>query len=361
MELMRVLFIAPHLSTGGMPAFLLKRVQAIQQYTDIEVFVAEWKCYSLDYTIQRKQIQELVGENFISFLGNAESQKGIVDYCYNKKIDIIHIEEIPEGFDSHNPFNVGLQQELYSNKHPWKVVETCHNIYFNPTENKQVNPDAYACVTPHHSQVTFKNQDAYISDIYFPIDTSIQYPSTRDEVLTKNGWLTKGEFHIVNIGLFTPGKNQKYAIEIAKELYKKYGYTYIFHFIGNQAPNFADYWKPLMSDLTPNIHIHGERDDTSMFFKMCDLMLFTSTWECNPIVLKEAISNNIKIMAYKLDHYGDEYTNYITPLTGNIDIDKQNIINTIFTEPKYNIESTNTSVENFANKHLELYQKLLNE
>lgn len=66
-------------------------------------------------------------------------------------------------------------------------------------------------------------------------------------------------------------------------------------------------------------------------------------------------------MAYKLDHYGDEYTNYITPLTGNIDIDKQNIINTIFTEPKYNIESTNTSVENFANKHLELYQKLLNE
>ena len=43
---MKVLFITPHLSTGGMPAFLLKRIEALLGYTDIEVFVIEWKMYS---------------------------------------------------------------------------------------------------------------------------------------------------------------------------------------------------------------------------------------------------------------------------------------------------------------------------
>ena len=55
---MKVLFLAPHLSTGGMPAFLLKRIEALLGYTDIEVFVAEWKMYSNEFIIQRKQIQE---------------------------------------------------------------------------------------------------------------------------------------------------------------------------------------------------------------------------------------------------------------------------------------------------------------
>jgi hypothetical protein len=131
---MKVLFIAPHLSTGGMPAFLLKRIQALQQYTNFEIYVVEWKFYSPDYIVQRKQIQELIGENFYSFLGDENAQKGIIDLCYEKEIDIIHIEEIPEGFDNGNLFNPELQKELYNKKHPWKVVETCHNIYFNPKE-----------------------------------------------------------------------------------------------------------------------------------------------------------------------------------------------------------------------------------
>ena len=67
---MKVLFLAPHLSTGGMPAFLLKRIEALLGYTNIEVFVAEWKCYSMSYVVQRQQIQDLVGDNFISFLGD---------------------------------------------------------------------------------------------------------------------------------------------------------------------------------------------------------------------------------------------------------------------------------------------------
>ena len=343
-----------------MPAFLLKRIQALQSYTEFEIYVIEWRCYSMDYVVQRKQIQELVGENFYSFLGDANAQKGIIDLCYEKNIDIIHIEEIPEGFDGGNPFDPELQKELYDNKHPWKVVETAHGMWFNPDENKINEPDGYAFVTPHHIKETFKNRVAEKSLIPFPIDPKIQSNKTRDEILTEKGYLLKGEYHIVNVGLWTPGKNQGYALEIARKLYEKYGYTYIFHFVGNQAPNFKNYWEPLMEDLPPNVLVWGERNDTDIFFKMSDLMLFTSTWECNPIVLKEAISNNIKIMAHNLDHYGDEYIPFITPLTGNVFTDKNNLIEVIHSPIKYNDFDIKNTVKNFADNHVKFYNFLLN-
>jgi glycosyltransferase involved in cell wall biosynthesis len=358
---MKVLFIAPHLSTGGMPAFLLKRIQALQQYSNFEIYVIEWKFYSPDYVVQRKQIQELVGENFYSFLGDGYAQKGIIDFCYEKEIDIIHIEEIPEGFDGGNPFDSELQKDLYNNKHPWKIIETCHNIYFNPKKNKLHEPDGYACVTPYHIEHTFKDQNAKKALIPFPIDPSIQSNKTREEVLDEIGYRHKGEFHIINVGLWTPGKNQGYALDIAKKLYDKYGFTYIFHFIGNQAPNFKDYWKPLMEDIPPNVLVWGEKSNTKDYFKLADLMLFTSTWECNPIVLKEAISNNIKIMANDLEHYGEEYTNFITRLTGDTFVDNNNLIDTIHSPIKYNDYDIGNNMQVFANNHIEFYTSLLNE
>ena len=356
---MKVLFIAPHLSTGGMPAFLLKRIQALQTYSDVEIYVIEWKCYSPQFIVQRNQIQNLIGENFYHFDGDLSKQNSIVDFCYENQIDIIHIEEIPEGFDGHNPFNLETQKSLYNPSHPWKIIETCHNIYFNPDESKICEPDAYACVTPFHVDRTFKQRKAIKSLIPFPIDPTTQHTQTREELLTEIGYLLKGEFHIVNVGLWTSGKNQKYALELAQKLYDKYGFTYIFHFIGNQAPNFHEYWEPLMSNLPPNVLIWGERNDTSKFLKISDLMLFTSTWECNPIVLKEAISNNLKIMANNLDHYGDEYLPFITPLTNDLHTDMHSILNIIHSPVKYKLEDYKDSVKEFAQNHINLYQNLI--
>ena len=358
---MKILFLAPHLSTGGMPSFLLKRIQALQQYSNFEIHVIEWKCYSMEYVVQRKQIQKLLGKNFISFFGDKNAQQGIIDYCYEKEIDIIHIEEIPEGFDNGNPFDLKLQEKLYSKTHPWKIIETCHNIYFNPNESKVYHPDGYACVTPHHTEKTFKNTPSKKSLIPFPIDPKIQSRKTREEVLDEIGYRHKGEFHIINIGLWTSGKNQGYALDIAKKLYNKYGFTYIFHFIGNQAPNFKNYWEPLMKDIPPNVLVWGEKNNTEDYFKLADLMLFTSTWECNPIVLKEAISNNVKIMANNLDHYGEEYNNFITELVGDTFIDSNNLIDVIHSPIKYNNHDIDNKMQTFANNHIKFYTSLLNE
>lgn len=111
-------------------------------------------------------------------------------------------------------------------------------MYFNPDKDKIYEPDGYACVSNHHIKETFKNRKALKSLITYPIDPSIKFKGSRESVLDDLGFIHKGEFHIINIGLWTSGKNQKYAIEIARALFEKYGFTYIFHFLGNQAPNF---------------------------------------------------------------------------------------------------------------------------
>ena len=82
--------------------------------------------------------------------------------------------------------------------------------------------------------------------------------------------------HIINVGLFTSGKNQGELIEYAKKLK---GEKIVFHFIGNQAPNFEPYWGPLMKDLPSNCKIWGERSDTDLFYQAADLMVFTSKME----------------------------------------------------------------------------------
>ena len=362
---LKILFLAPHLSTGGMPQFLLKRVEALINYTKCEVFVIEWCNYSYSFTVQKNQLKELLGDNLFNFgsldepdKGEHGSRKDLIKFLYDKKIDIVHIEEIPEGFDSFSKFDTNIQKDLYDKKHPWRIVETCHNITFNPEKSKIFEPDGYACVTPHHVKNTFKNRPAQKSLISYPIDLSIQHVDTREKILNDMGYRLNGEYHIINVGLWTPGKNQKYAIEIARELYNKYGFTYIFHFIGNQASNFSNYWEPLMEDLPPNIRIWGERNDVDKFFKFSDLMLFTSNFECNPIVLKEAISNNKKILAYNLSHYGNEYNSYINNLSGELDKDINLLIDTIHSSLKYDLVSSN-SISKFALEHLDFYNNLL--
>ena len=61
---MRILFLAPHLSTGGCPQFILKRIQSLKEYTDNEYYVVEYQCHSLDFVVQRNAIKEIIGSNF---------------------------------------------------------------------------------------------------------------------------------------------------------------------------------------------------------------------------------------------------------------------------------------------------------
>lgn len=330
---MKLLYVTPHLSTGGMPQFLLKRLKELQKYKDeIEIFVVEFSMFSHTYIVQRDEIINLLDdEHFInlSILGEEtqdEKKERLIDIIKEKNIDIVHFEEISEAFESFNKVSKTLLNAIYTNDRTWKIVETCHNNWFNPI-NRKLHPDAYSLVTPHHFEKTFKNEPSYKEVHVYPIEDLVTEIKEKHEIynnefrvpliekIAKREKLGLDPFktHVLNVGLWTEGKNQGEGVEIARKVWEKNKNIH-FHFIGNQAPNFENYWEPIMKNLPPNVTVWYERNDVSDFMIASDVFMFNSINECNPLVLREAISYGMKIIARNLPQYVGMFDGYITEI-----------------------------------------------
>jgi hypothetical protein len=358
---LKVLFLAPHLSTGGMPSYLLKRIESLLQYNpDIKIFVAEFCEYSTLYTVQRDKIKQIIPEErfwTINTLSNhtVENSMKVIDIIKNNSIDIVHVDEMIEGFDSFNKVPNELQNALYDNNRTWRMIETCHNIWFDPKTLKKYHPDAYALCTPYHLHETFKDTPSHKEVFEFPFEN--KFRSREDQVRCQvELGLDTTKIHIINVGLWTSGKNQGEGIEIAKHFLDR---NVEFHFVGNQASNFESYWGPLMSDLPDNVRIWGERNDVETFMKASDILMFNSTWECNPLVIREAASLGLKIIARDLPQYVGMFDKLITPLTDEISTNVSSLRKLISITRHYQV--LNGMTEEFAKKHHNLYKFLLTQ
>ena len=350
----KILFVAPHLSTGGMPGFLLKKIELLKKYCpEFKIYVVEYQSYGEAYVVQRNKIIEIIDKDKFWTLGSDKFE--LIRIIKSNNIDIVHVQEMIEGFDSFNQMPPELMRELYSNDRTWKMVETCHNVWFNPEENKIFYPEAFAFCTPYHRDVTFKNVPSYGENIEFPIEKKIFTQEERNLARKELGF-GKDKIHVINVGLWTKGKNQGEGVEIAK-LLKKDHPEIIFHFIGNQAPNFKDYWGPIMKNLPMNIKVWGERSDIETFMKAADVFMFNSTWECNPLVLREAISYGLKVLCRNLPQYLDMFTEYIEPIDDNIENTKEKLLSLISADIQYKIPEGQE--KDFAFKYSEFYKKTL--
>jgi FkbM family methyltransferase len=168
---------------------------------------------------------------------------------------------------------------------------------------------------------------------YEVIEYPIENREKRKELFQEKLGLDKGWKHVVNVGLFTERKNQKYIFEIARKLENS---KIKFHFIGNQADNFKSYWEPLMNNKPENCIVWGEKDNVNEFLEASDLFMFPSKGdrnnkELNPIAIKEAIEYGIPMMMYNLDVYCGKYDKLpqVTFLTGDIDKDVNNMMDVL--------------------------------
>jgi autotransporter strand-loop-strand O-heptosyltransferase len=358
---LKVLFLAPHLSTGGMPSYLLKRIESLIKYTlDIEIFVAEFCEYSNLYTVQRNRIKELIPEQrfwTINTLSNhtVENSMKVIDIIKSNSIDIVHVDEMIEGFDSFNKVPNELKNALYNNDRTWRVVETCHNVWFDPNTSKSFHPDAYAFCTPYHKEVTFKKMPSHKEVFEFPIENKFRSREDQVRCLEILG-LDTSKVHVLNVGLWTSGKNQKEGLEIARYFQND---NVEFHFVGNQASNFENYWGPLMNDLPSNVRIWGERSDVETFMVASDILMFNSTWECNPLVIREAASFGLKIMARDLPQYVGMFDGLIYPLVDDITSNVSSLKKLISSSRNYRVLDGMT--HEFAEKHYQLYKFLLTQ
>ena len=126
----KLLFVTPHLSTGGMPQYVVKLVETLKQAYDI--YVLEYHDYSPEYVVQKNALKKMLGDHVITFYGNDESKDNQFFELINKiKPNIIHLQEIPEMWMTSFAAN-----KLYNKNRQYKIVETSHDSGFK-AENKR--------------------------------------------------------------------------------------------------------------------------------------------------------------------------------------------------------------------------------
>jgi glycosyltransferase involved in cell wall biosynthesis len=305
---MKLLYILPHCSTGGMPQYVVKMVQEFSKENDITV--VETDNYSDEYVVQRNKLKSLV--NFVQLFGDREKLVELVGSGF----DAIHFQEIPETF-----LKDDVLDRIYSTDRTYTIVVTTHSSYTDP-RTIRYTADRYVLVS-NWSRKVFEDyyKRSVECDIWeYPVD-KVEYD--KDEAKQLAGFDSNYK-HVLHVGLFTPGKNQKELIQVARNCLDK---KVKFHFVGNQAGNFEDYWGPLMKQFPPNCVWHGEREDVETFYKAADAFYFPSLFELNPISLKEALSFNVPILIKKLHTYEDYYDGVATYLSDNIKINKFLLLN----------------------------------
>jgi glycosyltransferase involved in cell wall biosynthesis len=301
----KLLIIASHLSTGGAPQFTLNKIELLLDIYD--VYCVEYDFFSPDFVVQRNKIIEILDDKFIPLY---DDKNKLIDILNELKPDIISIEEISETFMSEN-----LMKEIWRDNRTWKIIETTHSSH-DKSNLKRYFPDKFTFVSPYSLEM-YKHLGIESTIIEYPIDTK-----ERNKLESQNKLgLDTTKKHILNVGLFTSGKNQGYAFEIARKLP-----DYEFHFVGNLAGNFQSYWGPILQNKPDNCIIWGERKDVSDFIEACDLFLFTSRFELNPLVIKEVLCyKDIPILMFNLHTYCGSYDTEknCNFLTGDIDLDYQ--------------------------------------
>ena len=369
----KLLYVTPHLSTGGMPQFVLKRIESLQKYKDqIEIFLVEYSQFSSTYVVQRDEIIRILGnDHFFTLGGTDEVDKKymLIDIIKTNNIDIIHSEEMLDGFESFNKIPLDLLNQLYSNDRTWRIVETCHNIWYDPKTNKKLQPESYSLVTPYHMENTFKDTDPMKFVSLYPYENKVKPILEENEIygdfnevpliqkikVREELGLDLMKTHVLNVGLWTSGKNQGEGVEVARTLVES-NPDIQFHFIGNQAPNFEDYWSPIMKDLPSNVKVWGERNDVDKFMQACDVLMFNSTWECNPLVVRESINYGMKILTRNLPQYSGMFDKYITPIEGDVKNISKQLTNLINNDTAYKIPND----ESFGEDLLSYYMLVKN-
>ncbi len=305
------------MSTGGCPQVVAKKLELLKDFYN--VIVVEWEMIAWTFVVQRNRVIDMIGDKFISLSENKEYD--LFNIIEDNKVDYIMIEEFSETFMPNH-----IMKRLYSKDRQYKIFETTHCSYTDPNW-KRFFPDKFIFVSPHSLEV-FKDLGVPMDLIEYPIDKKTPSKEHNQSLLG----LDPEYKHIINIGLFTSGKNQGYAFEIARLLQE---HKIMFHFIGNQASNFINYWQPIMDTKPDNCVVWGERNDVDSFIQACDVHLFTSRLELNPLSIKESLEYSKPTMIFNLDTYKRKYDEQenIHYLTGDTIKDSKNLLNILGIEP----------------------------
>jgi 2-hydroxy-3-keto-5-methylthiopentenyl-1-phosphate phosphatase len=121
----RILYVCPHLSTGGMPQYLYKCIESLNDQS--EIYCIEYNNVSDDYVVQRNRIKNLLGDRYYRIDGDDKSF--LLDLLESICPDVIHFQDFVEFFVEDS-----ICQKIFSTDRPWLIFETCHSSNVKPDD-----------------------------------------------------------------------------------------------------------------------------------------------------------------------------------------------------------------------------------
>jgi FkbM family methyltransferase len=289
----KIIYIVPHLSTGGMPEYLKNKIEKLKD--DSDVWILE-KSKESTYNTIRLRIERLIGSDRIITWGENPNSM-CLDIIDSVNPDIVHFEEPCEQFLSDFMLN-----HIFRKDRSYKILETFHDSSVR-IEEKRFLPDKFLVVSPW--QVHLLRELGVPTEV---IEHELSNDNLPDrEHCRKNLGFDPSKKHVVQIGIFTPRKNQVETVELARMLP-----DIQFHLVGTLADNYSWYWNQILNNLPSNCKIWGERDDVNSFYSASDLVIFPSIAlfndkETSPLVIRETINMGAKLLLRNLPVYVDMY------------------------------------------------------
>lgn len=280
---MRIAFITPHLSTGGMPEYLRRSIELLDRKQH-EILLIEMRTEKILDAV-RKRVLDLDG---IELFSAEKSPLRAVEKIESFDPDVIHFSE-----PSEQTMDPNYLDRIYKRDRRWKIFETCHDSSY-PLSSKKFFPDKFLLVSPFQVKMM---QDLGVPAELVQYDVPPLEMSNKSLTLQKLG-LDPKKKHIFQFGIFSPRKNQSETIRIASLMLDE---PVQFHFVGNTADSYSYYWKPLLDRLPKNCKFWGEHKDVQKFYSVADLVVFPSIEfiddkETNPLVIKETIAYGIPLL-----------------------------------------------------------------
>lgn len=294
---MKILYVTPHLSTGGMPEYLRRKVELMS--IDHEVWVAE-KNFEPAYRSIRDKIEKILGNRLVNL---GDNRGKLLDLIISIRPDVVHFEELS---DYH--FEPKLLDEIYTADREYLIFDTLHDSSIDHNEKRYI-PDKMLVVSPWQ----VKN----FMELGIPVEM-LEHEIEAGERDRERGLRTLGlnpsKKHVVQVGLFSKRKNQAETFQLARLMP-----DVEFHFVGNQTENYSSYWSPLLQNKPNNCTIWGERSDAYTFFSCMDCVIFPSKGEygdreTNPLVIREAIAWKTPLFVRDLFFYMGMYSESETVL-----------------------------------------------
>jgi hypothetical protein len=132
----KILFIAPHLSTGGLPQVLVNKLELLKD--DYTIKCVEWSWHGDAFVVQKNRIKNLIGPQNLFMLG--EDKDKIFDLIHNFQPDIICLEEFCEHFISEEiNENAGDGDEKSLSDHLNKTASKDEKSFDSILEEKRTN------------------------------------------------------------------------------------------------------------------------------------------------------------------------------------------------------------------------------